>query len=480
MYNIFVFLFVTFAIIGLINCNNNKNQDRNMKKRMKHSKPAPTLCKNFEKDFNPKTEIHTFYVSNDRKILISRESILDAYSFAPTNNFTCNDTEQYLSTKFNSLNITWRYQFLESAHCIRVELDFVNTTRFQSLTNFTNYRFSYRELGKHNSYLKKHIINKTELNRLTIHQVKIRPYIICVSFYKHNNLIAERGLNDMDSSSYSTCPDLYEEERVHDNDLCIDIDIHSHFLGFDDNEEHSLMSNELLMVLFILCLLGTVLTSITIANYFIMKPKEKSLLRVMRQYINNHRSSHHGHKDNLHSMTSSRNSIQSKSNVIYHNNGNNNGHNPAIMITDCSNNSNASLSKIDEPKESEPLLSPNSNYSSSNSSNSNGNNASFTPSSSTTTPVYAPSNPSKVRFHIEETIIEESPNSSKVKLSDSENNPLANENDEPTAKNEEECIGTISHILDDKPWLSSSASVAQIATSNRNESRVNLTNNGHD
>ena len=88
-------------------------------------------------------------------------------------------------TKFESNihELTWSYQFNEAQHCIRVELNLGNATRFKQVFGYDSYMFSFREFHKKNIHLKKQDI-VDEVNSLTIHRVHIRPYVICVSFFK--------------------------------------------------------------------------------------------------------------------------------------------------------------------------------------------------------------------------------------------------------------------------------------------------------
>jgi hypothetical protein len=83
-----------------------------------------------------------------------------------------------------------------------------------------------------------------QINTLTIHRVHIRPYIVCVSFYKNDlgyNVMAQNSsgsaaetvdrdqyISSLSCSGYNKM--LLEDERIHDVDLCVDVDIHDHFL----------------------------------------------------------------------------------------------------------------------------------------------------------------------------------------------------------------------------------------------------------
>ena len=84
-----------------------------------------------------------------------------------------------------TFELEWRYHFFESPRCIRVELDMLNTSRFRSLLNMSYYVFSYREMSRPNVQLKRQPIgdDSDTVNVITIHRVKIKPYVVCVAFY---------------------------------------------------------------------------------------------------------------------------------------------------------------------------------------------------------------------------------------------------------------------------------------------------------
>ena len=86
--------------------------------------------------------------------------------------------------KENLIELKWRFQFIESLHCIRVELLLGNVSRFKNYTNFSYYKFSYRELSKNNIFLKRQPIDES-INSLTVYKANLKPYVVCVSFFKN-------------------------------------------------------------------------------------------------------------------------------------------------------------------------------------------------------------------------------------------------------------------------------------------------------
>ena len=276
---------------------------------------------------------------------------------------------------------------------------------------------------------------------------------------------------------------MSKDERLHDTELCIDIDTLHHFLAMDmhDTEDPSQINNELIMVIFILCLLGVMLFTVSVAHYIIEKPKKKRMLRVLMEYVQRKRNNNHGNNATAAATNNSmnQNSASGSHNSLSKAGG---GSGPAITVTDFSNssrnlthNSSYASNKSEDGKESEPLLF-NATQAESYSSSSSGNNSTF--------PV-----PSRVRFQVGETIIEESSSDSQIQLNIDANNEsdsalvpnttgteeeAANKSGE--AEPNEECLKSISHLLDDKPWLTSPNSASQAAFG-RKDSRLNMLNN---
>lgn len=226
------------------------------------------------------------------------------------------------------------------------------------------------------------------------------------------------------------------------------------------------VDGELLMVIFIMSLLIVILIVISVAHYFIEKPKKRRMLHALRSYI--HRKAH--------SKNNNTNSANA-SNVGSHaslNKTKDSG--PVITVTDYSQFN--SQDRIDEAKETDSLLE--------NNNNTNGVQGQVSQGSilksdvpSAFVPVF--NDTRKVMFHIGETILEEgSPSSSQAKLQEEANNKNSSssgmENDVINEENPE-CIKTISHLLDDKPWSSSQAHMDTYRRQSRSGSVFNNTNN---
>jgi hypothetical protein len=224
------------------------------------------------------------------------------------------------------------------------------------------------------------------------------------------------------------------------------------------------------MVLFIMCLVAGVLGIVTLAHYVIEKPMKARMRKAVSDYLRR-KASHNNHTNNNTNLNSAAGSHNSLTNKQVHGSG------PMITVTDCSSSKNlaASSSKIhEESRETDPLLLT-----------ASGNDLSSGGSQvhSSFTPVFSGTN--KVKFHVGETIIEESftssPNSSQNKLAEdaSSNNEgdtkteANNVEDSETTELNEECIKSISHLLDDKPWLTSPQSQSQLAMT-RKDSRASI------
>ena len=470
---IFTFITVFFILNHTLasSANDNKlNKKLKHYKESKQSKKNYFSCSDYQTDYHPtevkKTFIPTLISSN----LNERKSSNNLYTMSTLRSFEtfhdlfskqCYSDETYKTFETNMFEIVWRYQFYESQHCIRVELDLGNITKFKDIFNYHNYMFSSRELARPNNYLKRQKIND-QSNFLTINQVNIRPYIVCVSFYKNDinlhddskqagsegdNATLENPSSSLNCSDYSSL--LLEDERMHDVDLCIDIDTQTHFLSSHHDHQEGGIDRELVMVIFIICLLVFVLFVISLAHYIIEKPKKKSL-RQLLYFVYRHRKSHsHDHNNNNNnqmSLIGSANSLNKDSNSKVGG--------PQIVVTDFSSNASLHLmsqsnsyladrnssKSYDESKESDPLLSTNAPQTASASIST----GPFVPVTANSVDTQGISH--KVKFHIGETIIEESPNTSEAQLETLVSEPLAS-ND-----TNEECIKTISHLLDDKPW----------------------------
>jgi hypothetical protein len=461
--NIILVCLILFELTN-ISCNSDK-------KRKKY-KPSASKSTCDAKFVNPHEQERTFMatkqVSVDLPVYNTIASVKSVESVIDNFNKKCSKERMFQEFQKQTFNFTWRYEFFESPHCIRIELDLGNITRFKSMFNLNYYTFSYRELSRPNIHLKRNPINES-INSLVIHRVHIRPYIVCVSFYKnhlgffpiHNNINnnsteydRDQFISDMNCSNYNEM--LMDDERVHDVDLCVDIDTNDHFLSldFDAPHENHEISGELIMVLFIMCLLVVILSVITFANYLIEKPKKRQMLKALRDYLQKKTHSNDNHNQlNINSVVCSQNSLNAK-------NDKRKDSNPAIVVTDFSNR------PVHENGESDPLLGPSGSSSKFEVIPLNTLNSGFTPITANT--IDQTGQIHKVTFNIGETIYEESPSASEIGLSGKkeEENQI------------DESVKTISHLLDDKPWLSSTPSQGNFyASLNTNSSASNMNTN---
>jgi hypothetical protein len=191
-------------------------------------------------------------------------------------------------------------------------------------------------------------------------------------------------------------------------------------------ELHHEISGELVMVIFILCLLAFFLAVITFTHYIIEKPQKRKMLKALRDFlIKKSGSSETGIK----SIFSSPSFLGSKRRES----------NP----TDSSISSNKLKKHVEQGNgsESEKLLSiQNSTMGKSEYIPLSSIKSSFVPG--TDKILDQKEKMHKVTFNICETIIEESPSQSVAKLDHIYD-------DTPY----QESIRSISHLLDDKPWL---------------------------
>lgn len=390
--------FVYIFLFNSAQCSINKKK---YQQQLKHAKPNyKTKCSDYYFEFNPHIEKRLIIPSS---IQVSSISVLaEIYDLFYQQ---CSQDENFIKINDSLIEINWKYQFFESPHCIRVDIDFGNMTKFRKSLNYAYYMFSYRELGKSNIFLKRNPI-VDQVNTLVINRVHLRPYIVCISFYKNNPQFNE---NSTDCAQMRRS--LLQDERVHDVELCVDIDTPTHFLSAVNSDVHGIdgVDRELVMVIFILVLLGLILVIITIAHYFIKKPRKK-YFESIRYHIGKKSHSNSGNHSGLQSNVGSHNSLIIKDK---------NQH-PAITITDYSKNGNLH----EESKETDSLLNK-------------------------ANPVK--SDLKKAEFTIGETIMEESPSNSKVTIFENKFEKKV----EP--EENEECIKTISHLLDDKPWSTSQA-----------------------
>jgi hypothetical protein len=204
------------------------------------------------------------------------------------------------------------------------------------------------------------------------------------------------------------------------------------------------------MVLFITCLSGLILFLICIGHYVIERPrKRKVMLNALRSYLQ---------KKNPNGSPETTGLMNSSSQAIFKdtNKGNNSG--PTITITDCS----SSHTLNDEPKETDTFLNPRNDYSM------------YLPNSGSDHSIA--SNQHKVTFVIGETIMEEPSSEAMADASPNDDADTSN-NSNPN----EESLKSVSHLLDDKPWLNinnnNNSSSQRIIS--RNNSISSQSNNNH-
>ncbi|RNA07625.1 hypothetical protein BpHYR1_013117 [Brachionus plicatilis] len=411
-----LFFFLSFG--SVLSSSSKKHQQQ-----LKHAKPNyKTTCSDYYDVFNPHVESRLIMSSSVQASSVS--SLSQAYAIFYQQ---CAQDHTFSLINDSLLEINWKYQFFESPHCIRVDIDFGNVTKFKNSLHYAYYMFSYRELGKANIFLKRNEIIDP-VNTLVINRVHLRPYIVCVSFYKQNPQFSENSTECVQMSRA-----LLEDERVHDVELCVDIDTPTHFLSALNSDSHGIngIDRELVMVIFILVLLVLVLVVITIAHYFIKQPRRKYFESIHNYLAKKSSQLNSGNHSAIQSNVGSHSSLVCKEK----------NHHPAITVTDYSK----SVNFQEEPRDTEPLLSK-------------------------CSPVK--NDFKKAEFTIGETIPEESPNNSQVRMDQ------ANKAQEP--EENEECIKTISHLLDDKPW---SSSQAQFDLNNRHSKSSSLfsanANNNH-
>ena len=228
----------------------------------------------------------------------------------------------------------------------------------------------------------------------------------------------------------------------------IDIDTQLHFLSTHPIEHEEMnfteTNRELLMVIFIICLSAIILSLITVGHYVIEKPRKKRMLQALRTHI---QSKTHGPNDNVNLMNSSSQAIFKDSSK---------GNQPSIVVTDfsSSNTLNGVKSNYEEDaKDTEPMLSQFKNDLAQtyhqNDSHSN--------------------NQHKVTFVIGETIIEEP-----ATFNDSLNDSIQADNN--SNNQNEESIKCVSHLLDDKPWITAPTPPANNQRMTRNNSITSQNN----
>ena len=238
------------------------------------------------------------------------------------------------------------------------------------------------------------------------------------------------------------------EERAHNIDLCVDVDTQVHFLsgGHEDDQGHQQINHELIMVIFIMCLLVVVLVVITLAHYLIEKPRKERIRKQLGDFVNKfHNKNNHGNTQSLINSASSLNNNKESSSSLYKSTAG-----PIITISDYSNGSSSGtpsasqFNRIHSPssflerlsesehEESDPLLA----------------------GPATVTTLH------KVKFDIGEAIPEEE-TSPVISSSSKSGGKIQSDPDSNSSGDldvDQKCLQSISHLLDDKPWMSGSQS----------------------
>ena len=147
--------------------------DKHYNKQTKHK---PDSCLKFDSSAHVTKLCRRFTLINSQSSR-SNDNQLAVLKSIDNNENHCDDTNKTITLK-------WSYQFIEEAHCVRVELNLSNVTSFKLKTNFNYYAFSYREITKTNVYLKRHPVVDS-VNSLSVLKANLKPYVICVTFFKN-------------------------------------------------------------------------------------------------------------------------------------------------------------------------------------------------------------------------------------------------------------------------------------------------------
>lgn len=220
------------------------------------------------------------------KTLASINSVEPLISEFQNNCQITNETDQIDDFNNKLVQLNWHVQYQKSSSCIRVELDFgKNLTKLNSNFNFNYYMFSYRKFSEANIYLNRNPINES-VNTLIINKAHADPYVVCVTFFKQN---VKRDPESSDACNENKIF-LLSDERMHDTDLCVDVDIYSKILNTRVKEINQLIKEadidpDLIMALFIIILITIILTSIALAHYLIERPKQRLMLAALRNYM---------------------------------------------------------------------------------------------------------------------------------------------------------------------------------------------------
>ena len=367
---IYLNLLFVFILFNIVNSSDHKKKGAAKEKHHKPPSFKKDGCSHFDDHHHLTTEKRVFLptsrtVSNNPKYSPSSyHSIEWIYEFLYKD--ICNADPSLTKSNEDLIEFNWRYQYVSALSCIRIELDLGNLTKFKSLFDFDYYEFSYREFSKKNNHLRRQPINDS-INSLTLYRVQQNPYIICVTFFK-NGLNALEEINNLrlnpksnwktndtiekvkEKLSCNGFKDLLSNNiQAHDVDLCIDIDLNA-----DESSDHGASQDgifvhanrELIMVVFIICLLVITLVIISIAHNIIEKPKKERMMHMLRNYMQ--KKYHKGSGTNLNSSQAVLNTVNNLSFGA-----------PMITVTDLSESNNTLHSKTkseDDFKEKEPLM----------------------------------------------------------------------------------------------------------------------------
>jgi hypothetical protein len=174
-------LFLFLISIALCTTSDNSKNHKSDKHYNKQTKHKADLCLKFDSSAHVTKLCRRFKLINSQSANSNndqrQQQLALLKSIEDSENSPCDETNKTITLK-------WSYQFIEEAHCVRVELNFSNVTSFKRKTNFNYYAFSYREITKNNVYLNRHPVNDS-VNSLAVLKAHLKPYVICVTFFKN-------------------------------------------------------------------------------------------------------------------------------------------------------------------------------------------------------------------------------------------------------------------------------------------------------
>lgn len=377
--------------------------------------------------FTPTIQRIKFFNKNIIESLFSNKSHNDYYKGLITNNSTesiynlflkkcgSNDSEIVNNTIHDSnyIELIWKYQLFEQEHCIHVEIDFSNTTRFIREFGYEYYMFIYRRINEKNTYMSRQALSD-RTKTLTIHNAKRVPYVICLTFFKNNIINSFDSENNTKNDRNQSCANkqeyarfMYNDENLHDVNLCIDV-LSSYQI--EKFRHYDTKSGEV-MVGFILCLVAFLLVAITLVNFYIERPKKKRIASAIRTFIQ---------KNQFHTSTSNAKLVMKHTATS-----------PAIVLTQPSSENFNNLRR--HSGESEERTTPEENQNLLSVATRTNNDIISNTKPRTALTSNNPSTPTKKSFFF----IGES---------------IKEEEEMLTSPDNEESLVSVSHILDSKPW----------------------------